>query len=272
MPQRLPDPAVDAAAVSRLLRDVAVEVILPRHRSLGDGDIDEKDHGELVTVADIEAERWLDRNLTALLPGSCTVGEEAAYADASVFARFDDTAPVWVIDPIDGTSNFANGGPVFATIVALVQAGETIAGWIYEPISGTLAYGRRGAGVALDGQRIDLTGHGDRTRCSGVAARQFYERAERDESFIETVRRPNCAGHEYVQILRGEHCFSAYTRLKPWDHAAGSFLVREAGGHSALIGGGRYDVRRREGHLLSASDEISWRRLQAILADDNGGG
>lgn len=258
--------------MSRLLRDVAAEVILPRHRALGAGDIDEKDHGELVTVADVEAERWLSRALTDLLPGSCTVGEEAAYADANVFARFHQEAPVWVIDPIDGTYNFAHGGPIFATIIALVLGGETLAGWIYEPISGALAYGERGAGVALDGRSIDLTAAAGRARCAGVAARHFYERAERDDSFIEQVRRPNCAGHEYIQILRGEHCFSAYTRLKPWDHAAGSFLVREAGGYSALIDGQRYDVRRQEGHLLSSTDEMTWRRLQAILGDKDEGG
>ena len=86
------------------MRQVAADIILPRHQKLGEGDITEKDHGELVTVADIETEKWLSRELANLLPGSIVVGEEAAYADRSVFDRLSGDDPVWVIDAIDGTT------------------------------------------------------------------------------------------------------------------------------------------------------------------------
>ena len=71
--------------------------------------------------------------------------------------------------------------------------------------------------------------------------------------------------------MRGERRFTAYTKLMPWDHAAGSFMIREAGGYSALLDGSRYDVAHPVGNLLNARDETSWRRVQSILADDNGG-
>lgn len=257
--------------VSELLSKVAADIILPRHRKLGDGDISEKDHGELVTIADTETEKWLSLELTNLLPGSSVVGEEAAYADPRVFDRLADENPVWVIDPVDGTHNFAKGSDIFAVIVALVIGGETVAGWIYEPIGETLACGERGAGVTLGAFRVKLGSPQDDPHCRGVAAKQLFDRAERDESYIDRVYRPNCAGHEYIQLLRGERCFTAYTKLMPWDHAAGSFMIREAGGYSALLDGSPYDVAQPVGNLMSASDKATWRRIQAILADDEEG-
>lgn len=262
---------VDIEKVSQLLRQVAADIILPRHRKLSAGDITEKDHGELVTIADTETEKWLSAELSNLLPGSCVVGEEAAYADRGVFKRLTEDAPVWIIDPVDGTHNFAKGSDIFAIIVALVYSGETVAGWIYEPIGETLAIGERGAGVTLDTHPIQLGPEHAGAHYDGVAARHLFDRADRDESLIRNVYRPNCAGHEYVQILQGERRFTAYTKLRPWDHAAGNFMIREAGGHSALLDGSRYDVTWPIGNLLSASDEATWRRVQSILADENEG-
>lgn len=274
MPYRTPGSTVDIDKVSELLRQVAADIILPRHRRLGEGDITEKDHGELVTVADIETEKWLSRELTNLLPGSRVVGEEAAYADRKVFEHLSDEDPIWIIDPIDGTHNFTKGSEIFASIVAHVRDGETVAGWIYEPFDGSLAVGETGAGVALDTARVKLGSGQGPGHCDGVAARHLFARAESDETFIEKVYRPNCAGHEYIQIMRGERRFTAYTKLMPWDHAAGSFMIVEAGGHSALLDGSHYDVAHPVGSLLNACDEQSWRRVQSILAipaDDNEG-
>lgn len=271
MPRHTPGSTVDIEQVSELLQQVAAEIILPRHRKLGDDDISEKDHGELVTVADIETEKWLSRELSNLLPGSSVVGEEAAYADRTVFDRLSDDDPVWVIDPVDGTHNFAKGSEVFATIVALVRKGETVAGWIYEPFSGTLAVGEIGAGVTLGAFTVQLGSGQGPDHCDGVAARHLFERADSDQSYIGKVYRPNCAGHEYIQIMRGERRFTSYTKLMPWDHAAGSFMIVEAGGYSALLDGSPYDVAHPVGSLLNACDEQSWRRIQSILADDNEG-
>lgn len=268
MPHRTPGSTIDIEQVSELLRQVAADIVLPRHRKLEEGDISEKDHGELVTVADVETEKWLTLELPGLLPGSLVVGEEAAYADPTVFEHLLDEGSVWIIDPIDGTSNFSKGKEIFAIIVALVRGGETVAGWIYEPFDNTLARGETHAGVLLDEERVRLGTEPTDARCDGVAARYLFERANRDETFIDDVFRPTCAGHEYIQIMRGERRFTAYTKLMPWDHAAGSFMIGESGGRSALLDGRRYDVAHPVGDLLSASDEQSWQRVRSILSDD----
>ncbi|MBN42699.1 MAG: inositol-1-monophosphatase, partial [Alphaproteobacteria bacterium] len=142
--------------VTELIKAVADDIILPRFKALGDGEVDQKDGGEVVTIADLESEAWLTRHLPDLVPGSVVVGEEAVFADKSIFKRLSGVDPVWVIDPVDGTWNFANGRSIFAVIVAFVINGEVEAGWIYEPVSERLAFGGREAGVLLDNKTIIL--------------------------------------------------------------------------------------------------------------------
>src|SRR5689334_12949265 len=106
------------AAVEDAIRAVVAEEVLPRWRKLSDGDVVEKNGpNDLVTIADRRAEERLTERLTALLPGSVVVGEEAVSADASVLQRLGGDAPVWVIDPIDGTAAFVRGEDGFATLV-----------------------------------------------------------------------------------------------------------------------------------------------------------
>ena len=121
-------------AVAAAIFEAAQTEILPRFRSLQVREIKEKTPGDLVTVADLEAEQTLNRALSELLPGSVLVGKEAV-AKYPKLLQVLRTEPVcWLGDPIDVTINFAHGVPLFATMVALVIAGETVCGWIYAPV------------------------------------------------------------------------------------------------------------------------------------------
>jgi fructose-1,6-bisphosphatase/inositol monophosphatase family enzyme len=257
---------VDPEAVMTLMKTAAEEIVMPRFRSLKDGEINEKDGGELVTIADLETEKWLTARLPDLLPGSIVVGEEAAFADKAIMDRLAGADPVWVIDPIDGTWNFANGRTAFAVMISLVSGGEVVSGWIFEPVTGTTVIGSRGEGVTFDGKSVRLSSD-QSGGYIGTAARYLRERSELRTDIVREVYGPNCAGHEYVMILSGERAFSAYTKLMPWDHAAGSFLITEAGGYSGLIDGGRYNLARPQGDLLTAQSEAVWHQMRDIMAD-----
>ncbi|HEX3499228.1 MAG TPA: inositol monophosphatase family protein, partial [Stellaceae bacterium] len=125
---------VDSEKVRRLIVEVAESEVMPRFEKLETGDISEKGPGDLVTVADVASERRLTPALRDLLPGSLVVGEEAAAADPAVLTLLGGDDPVWVVDPIDGTANFAAGIPIFAIMVALIRRGETLAAWIHDPV------------------------------------------------------------------------------------------------------------------------------------------
>ena len=109
-------------AVAQLLRDAAQRFIVPRWRALAASEVQHKSGPlDLVTVADIETEAWLTEALTALLPGSLVLGEEAFSRNEVGVELLDGTAPVWIIDPIDGTRNFVEGQQDFCSMVALYE-------------------------------------------------------------------------------------------------------------------------------------------------------
>lgn len=258
---------LDPQRVADLIVEAGETIVLPRHRQLEDEDIQEKRKGDLVTVADLETERWLEARLRDLLPGSAVVGEEAVFADPSVLDWLASDDAVWIVDPIDGTWNFAHGRDAFAIIVSLQFGGETVMGWIFEPATGILATGEHSGGAVVDGARVDLAqAQSSGEPVTGTAARYLYERASgADPRIVAEVFRPSSAGHEYVLILQGVRQFSAYTRLMPWDHAAGSFLLTEAGGVSRLLGGEPYDAQMREGDLLNAASDQTWRTVRRLM-------
>src|ERR1700691_5898215 len=125
---------IDPQTVSSMIRETARSVILPRFRALKREEIAEKGPGDFVTIADLEAERQLAALLTGALPGSVVLGEEAAAKNPELLRLTGGAAPLWIVDPIDGTSNFARGEPGFAVILAYVENGDVRARWIYDPL------------------------------------------------------------------------------------------------------------------------------------------
>lgn len=257
---------VDIDAVTAILREVAAAEVMPRFRALAEHEVRAKKGGEVVTVADVAAEREITGRLRDLLPGSQVVGEEATAEDPGlldIFARVDDW--IWIIDPIDGTANFAAGRPVFALMVALVRRGETAAAWILDPVGPRCATAERGAGAWLDGVRLSLgpppppealrgTLHAS-TFATAEMARQIQARRAR----VGAVKSLRCAGWEYLRLASGEIQFSLFTKLMPWDHVPGTLIFREAGGLALTLDGAPYGARdhRAEG-LLMAPDQASW--------------
>ena len=263
--------SVDPQSVAAIIRDVAQSVVMPRYQALAKHEISEKGPGDLVTIADHESELALTERLVDLLPGSLVVGEEAAAADPSVIANLASEQPVWVIDPVDGTYNFAHGEPIFAMIVALTQGGATRLGWIFLPIDDEMAMAEEGSGAWINGTPIqvdvperleDLIGginYGlfdkDRKPAVRAACRTFRE-----------CRNLRCSGREYVDMSRGIRHFTYSRQLKPWDHAAGVLMHREAGGYSARADDeSPYQLVDPGTGLLVAPSRDLWHRIRDHL-------
>ncbi|HVJ51548.1 MAG TPA: inositol monophosphatase [Aliidongia sp.] len=261
---------LDIEAVATLLRDAAAQYIVPRFRRLETGEILEKQPGDLVTIADIETERALAPLLSALIPGSLVVGEEAAAKDPSILDRLGGEDSVWLIDPVDGTANFAAGMPLFAVMVALVQAGGVVGSWIYDPIAGVMATAERGSGAWSGGRRLRVAVPAEPARMSGSLTLRFGDRelvrtiaghADRVGSIFSL----RCAGQEYLTLIQGRAHFALYHRTLPWDHAAGYLLHKEAGGYGRRLDGSAYSPRLHDGGIMLAPDESSWHQLRAAL-------
>ncbi len=263
----------DSLAVAEIMQAVARDIIVPRFRSLADGQVREKAPGDVVTIADEESEARLEAELTALLPGSVVVGEEAVAADQMILDRLAGEAPVWIVDPLDGTANFASGSERFAMIVALAHHGRTVAGWIHEPMAGRIGWAVAGEGAVMDGRPARVADPVPLAEMRGFVsgpkyAGDLWPRMSRLRNAMASGRNLRCSGIEYLELASGDAHLCVPVRLKPWDHAAGVLMHREAGGFSALVDGTDYAPAIHEGLLIVAPDQASWHTVRDMLCAD----
>jgi len=233
-----------AGEIGGIVRGVNDVVVVPSWRRLREGEVSEKAPGEFVTIADRRAEDMLSERLTRLLPGSATVGEEAVGRDPQVLDRLHSDAPVWIIDPIDGTENFIAGSPRFTTLLALAWRGTAVASWIYVPMLQLLGTAQLGMGATLNGVPVapkinppDLT----RVKVALSRPRWWTPDTHRwatnlDNAGIEWSSF-DTAGLGYLHLLTGRHDVMIMTWEHVWDHAAGMLLHTEAGGRVTAADG-----------------------------------
>lgn len=234
----------DLSDVEEAVRKAAAAEITPRWRQLAAHEIVEKSGPhDLVTIADRSAEEHLTASLTALLPGSVMVGEEAVHADPSAYEALYGDAPVWIVDPVDGTRQFVHGEPGFCTLVALAHRGELLASWTYAPVLEEMAVAVRGGGARLNGEPI-LAGSPEPGADLKIAmSHPDYTTPDQKRALLGLDvpgvdgRACGSAGLEYLDVARGELDAVAFSWELAWDHAAGLLLVVEAGGaHLTLTG------------------------------------
>jgi fructose-1,6-bisphosphatase/inositol monophosphatase family enzyme len=244
--------------VAALMRAVAADIILPRHRALAACDIAEKSPGEVVTIADREAEARLRDGLDRLGVGARIIGEEAAADDPSLLDEAGRDL-VWLVDPLDGTANFASGTGAFGIMVALVADGDPVASWMLDPVSGRLCHAARGQGAWIDGRPVRARA-GSGTRPVAALATQFMPAAERQRTHALAAERfslepiPRCAAESYPRLVLGRNQMAMFQRILPWDHAPGVLFLTEAGGVATHWDGSRYRVGSAGTGLLVASD------------------
>jgi fructose-1,6-bisphosphatase/inositol monophosphatase family enzyme len=254
---------VETDAVLTLLRDVAEEVITPRFRALADHQIHQKGPGDLVTVADHEAESRITEVLQRAYPDALVLGEEAAAADSSLMARFAAADHAFTLDPVDGTKNFVKGSPDHAVMVAELRGSAVVRSWIWQPQHGRAYVAERGGGAWCNGERLVRPPLGDELR--GVTSRRnWLGRA------LGALRALDltwvCCGVDYPKVVEGSADYALYRRAKPWDHAPGSLLLTEAGGHVGTFDGSPY---RPPGEppigLITAADRTTYDLVRGLV-------
>lgn len=249
--------------VLTLLQEVAEEVINPRFRALGDEEIDEKNPGDLVTVADREAELQLAKVLGAAYPDALILGEEATSADPTLLERYRHAEHAFTVDPVDGTKNFVAGSPDHAVMVAEIRGGEVVRSWIWQPQHRRGYVAERGAGAWRDGHRLVREPLGDELR--GVTSRrEWIDRAlgamrQLDLTWV-------CCGVDYPKLVEGAADYALYWRTLPWDHAPGSLLLSEAGGVVGGFDGALYRPQHDAHHgLIAAADRATYDLTQGLV-------
>ena len=235
-------------------RSASEAEIMPRWRDLGAGDAREKGPGDWVTVADEAAEESLRRDLTRLLPGVPTVGEEEAGRDPAVLDRLS-AGDAWIIDPVDGTRPFVEGLEGFGVIVCLTRRGRPVLGCILDCANRTAVGAVAGSGAffAPAGGRFRPLSRPGTPVPVGLVSAAFAEAAARwvigEGVFrppgLPPARRAWCSARDYADLAMGLASFQIAVHDKPWDHAAGALIVQELGGRVTHLDGMPYTVSRR---------------------------
>jgi len=262
---------LDVDAVTEILREAAEAAVLPRFRSLSEGEVEEKAPGELVTVADREAEELISARLRGVVAAP-VVGEEAASDDPGLLRALRTEPVVWLVDPVDGTRNFVRGDTGFAVMAALVRRGETVAAWILRPTEDRVYVAERGSGTWRDGVRVHRApAPTDPARLRGSVLTRFLDPAGRHRAaeaaprFASVGPGAHCAGVDYPLLFEGGQDFVLFHRTLPWDHAPGTLMVTEAGGVCLRPDGGEYRPGDDAVGLLNASDGECWKTVRSLL-------
>ena len=277
-------PAQQTALINLVRRDARAE-IMPRFRNLAQDDITTKSGPhDLVTEADHLAEAMLARGLQRMFPHALIVGEEAVAAKPSLREDVSGAELAIIIDPVDGTWNFAHGLPLFGVIIAVTRFGRPVLGLLYDPVADDWIIADEATptrlGGALGSERpTKVSSGGDLSELQGylhfsLMAQQQQELLAPLLPGLARVTALRCSCHEYRVLAQGAVDFVMSGMLNPWDHAAGVITCQQAGGIAMMLDGRAYNTEITEGVLLCAANQDTWTRLRdhfaGLLGDVNG--
>ena len=258
-------PGLSTDDVLDLLREVAAEVITPRFRALTAGEVMEKNPGDLVTVADREAEELITARLHDAYPDAVVLGEEAHAADHTLMDRYLAAEHAFTVDPVDGTKNFVHGSPDHAVMVAETVGGETVRAWIWQPEHAVAWVAERGAGTWRDGEQVRTVPVPVDRDPLGVTS--MWSMRDQRLGDLPAMRLSwVCCGVDYPRLIEGAADYLLYSRSNPWDHAPGTLMVREAGGSVGHPDGTPYGPRSLRPGLVVAVDRSTCALMQRRVA------
>ncbi len=228
--------------------------------------VSRKSLGDFVSTADIKAEKTIIQELQKARPGYGFIIEESGEIAG------EDADNTWIIDPLDGTSNFLHGIPQFAISIALLRKGEIIAGVVYNPVLDELYWSEKGSGSFLNQRRLRVSGrqHIDEAL---IACGTPYGKRGSTEKFIagfrklvgvvSGMRRFGCVALDMCFVAAGrlEGCFE--TNLKSWDIAAGALIIKEAGGYVCDFDGEQDFLEK--GNVIAGNEAIFPELKKAIV-------
>ncbi len=255
---------MDTAGIGQLLRETAARVITPRFRQLADSEVLEKLPGDLVTVADREAEEYLAWLLGQHFPDALIVGEEGVFLGQTSLDELATAPHAFVIDPIDGTRNFVTGKAEHGVMLAEVRDGVTTRGWIWQPQYERMYTVTRGEGrVLCNGEEV--VGRARHRLVQGAAGSRRLVGFDADGRLAPIVRSSGAACFDYPMLVHGDIDFMVFTNAHPWDHLTGALMLHETGGRARMFSGEDYTAATHGKGLLVARTEEVWQLAAPLV-------
>ncbi len=254
---------MDILQVTEIVRE-AGKLMLDRHMEISQ----KGNHSNFVTSRDIAVEKYLKGKLRELLPESLVIGEESGDNPS-------EGVLLWVIDPIDGTSNFIRDIGISAISVGLVKEGEPYLGVVYQPYRNEMFYARIGEGAYMNGERIHVSDR-DFAHSHLCSAMSLYDKRYAPPCFriidrvyqeADDLRRLGSAATELVYLACGRVELYFEIRVSPWDAAGAIPIIREAGGTVEVL---FHDTFPLDGPfpIIAANRPDNFERLRAIVTEE----
>jgi len=244
MPATSAHPDSYLSAITAIAREAGALVMDYFHQHLK---IEYKGDADLVTAADRASEKLIRERITAQFPTHDVLGEEQGLNDQGSDFR-------WYVDPLDGTTNFAHGFPVFAVSMALAYKGERIAGAVYDPTRDEMFAAEKGKGAQLNGKPMHVSQAAKLKECLLATGFPSHKRHKNPNIYFyhqitlhtHGVRRAGSAALDLCNVASGRFDGFWEFNLNPWDTAAGTLIVEEAGGKVTRFDGSPFLLDSRE--------------------------
>ena len=235
--------------------NISKDIILPKYKNLQDYDINYKNGKDLVTTADIAAEKALKKNLLKIIPTANFIGEEEYAINQSILDSYNDNNYCWTVDPIDGTTNFVKGKDMFAIMIALTHKNEILYSWIYKPLTEEMCFAIKNEGSFINDKKINTKGVSKLKNAIGSISTKYWEgdylnRLKILKNNFAYVGSYGCIGFEYIDIALGKRNFAILSKLSPWDHIPGILFLRESGGSDIDFNYKKYDFTNVNKNLV----------------------
>lgn len=224
--------------LEQCIRHVAGTEVMPRFLRVGSSI---KADGSLVTEADVAAQKVFEKTLPHILPYP-VLGEEMNDTERRQLWQYAQTG-LWVVDPIDGTTNFVNGIPHFALSVALIREGRSQIGAIFQPKTNEMFIAQRGKGAFLNGEQLLQRKKKAKLKDAVAAVEVKYLRSGTLAKRIQNLspcasqRNMGCSTLDWCYLACGRFDVYVHGGQKLWDYAAGALIFEEAGGHLTTLEG-----------------------------------
>ena len=252
-----------------ILFNISKDIILPSFGNLEKNQISYKDGKDIVTEIDISVEKELNNILPKLIQNSKFIGEESYAKNNNILNYYLSEEYCWTVDPIDGTSNFAKSKERFAVMIALTKRTNIIQSFIYKPLNEDFMYADH-SGTYLNNNKIHLNKKINIQNATGSISTKYWDEIKNEKLIsiknkFANVNSYGSIGCEYFDIALGKRDFALLSRLYPWDHIPGVFIVRQSGGHDCHFDKKEYKFYKDSRNLIvSNSKNLSYDILNLI--------
>ena len=255
--------------IREILYNISKKIIIPSFGNLSNNQISYKNNKDIVTEIDIKVEKELYFELSKLIKNSNFVGEETYSKDPSILNYYQSDNYCWTVDPIDGTSNFAKSKDRFAVMVSLIKNKKIIQSFIYKPIGEDFMFADK-TGTYFNNKNIQLSVNTTIENSIGSISTKYWDENQKEKIFaikdkFNDINSYGSIGCEYFDIVLKKRDFTLLSRLHPWDHIPGVFIVRQAGGHDCHFDKLEYKFYENSKNLVvSGSKKLSYAILNLI--------